>query len=113
MEETTKALLKVKDELTELHNLENGVYGSLKTLVKLVQGNKPYIQFNDYTAYPTFEDIEEGFEGVVGLRVKNNILQINTTTELDNVEEWFSPLSYGHLDIDSAITCIEEILRGE
>jgi hypothetical protein len=92
---------------------QNEVEFALNDIVKVLQGEKGYIEFNDETTYPYFDDDAIGIDAVIAVRYNedNGLLELLTESQGqkpdDENVQWFDWHYFGKLNL----SILEEILE--
>ena len=101
-----------------LKSAQNQVSDAIHEIVKKLQGEKGYVEFDEYTSYPRFEDDEIGMDSIIAARWNEEKKQLQFITESQGVTpeellpedaEWFYWKLYGKFDFDEFVTALEKI----
>lgn len=92
---------------------QNEVEFALNDIVKVLQGEKGYIEFDDETTYPYFDDDTLGADAIIAVRYNEDdgLLELLTESQGQKPEDanaqWFYWFDYGKLNFHN----LEEILE--
>ena len=119
MEQFTDAFTSARMSIELCNKMARQKVEAVTLLVQRVQmyTKEGIIVFNDDTAYPIFYDDTTGDgESVIGAKcVKNKEgkfrLFVCTSTDLEDDSNWFCPNTYGNLDYDAFVNCVERYVK--
>lgn len=114
---------------TNLFNTYENIANTLETtekelryvindIVKTIQNEngKDYIEFNDDTSYPYFEDYTIGGDTIIAVRYNEtkNKLEFIAESQMQSAEDatdedWFDPDMYGAFNNAELVRCLKDI----
>ena len=98
-----------------LINLQNEIKYTVNNIVKVLQKDKGYIEFNNDTSYPHYMDDVVGSDNIIAVRYNENdgILEFITESQhinpADATNEWFEADAYGTWDHNELIYILKSI----
>ena len=98
-----------------LINLQNEIKYTINDIVKFLQKEKGYIEFNDDTSYPHYMDDVVGTDTIIAVRYNENdgilefITEIQQINPADATNEWFEADAYGTWDYNELIYILKSI----
>jgi hypothetical protein len=88
----------------------------IKDIVKIYQEDKGYIEFDDDTSYPNFNDFNIGNDTIIAVRYNEYKNSLEFISESQMViasdatdEDWFNPDTYGTFNNNELLTILRDI----
>ena len=109
-----------KNSMDVLKSAQDQVLDAIHEIVKKLQGKKGYVEFNEHTSFPRFEDDEIGMDAIVAARWNEKKKKLQFITDSQCVdpedispesEEWFYWKLYGKFDFGEFVTALEKIAK--
>ena len=103
-----------------LKSAQNQVSDVINEIVKKLQGEKGYVEFDEYTSYPHFEDYVIGTDSIIAARWNEEKKELQFITESQGIspedispkdDDWFYWMNYGKFDFDEFVTALEKITK--
>ena len=96
------------------------VADAIDEIVTNLQGEKGYVEFDEYTSYPHFEDYAIGTDSIIAARWNEEKKELQFITESQGIspedispkdDDWFYWMNYGKFDFDEFVTALEKITK--
>ena len=109
-----------KNSMDVLKSAQDQVLDTINKIVKKLQGKKGYVEFNEHTSFPCFEDDVVGTDAIVAARWNEKKKKLQFITDSQCVdpedispesEEWFYWKSYGKFDFGEFVTALKKIAK--